>query len=39
MYSETAAANYGDSPVFEIAMENVPAGRLGTPEEVKIYKQ
>lgn len=36
VYSETAAANYGDNPVFEIGMDIVPACRLGTPEEVKI---
>ena len=38
VYSETAAANYGDDdPVFEISTELMPACRLGTPEEVKIY--
>lgn len=36
IYSETAAANYGDSPVFEISTEFMPACRLGTPEEVMI---
>lgn len=36
IYSETAAANYHDDPVFEISTEYVPAQRLGTPEEVEI---
>lgn len=37
MYSETAAANYGDDSVFELSTELMPACRLGTPEEVMIY--
>ena len=37
MYSETAAANYGDLNVFEGSTELMPACRVGTPEEVKIY--
>ena len=38
IYSETAAANYGDNPVFEISTELMPACRLGTPEEVRIFQ-
>ena len=38
IYSETAAANYGDNPVFEVSTELMPACRLGTPEEVRIFQ-
>ncbi|XP_013063216.2 peroxisomal trans-2-enoyl-CoA reductase-like [Biomphalaria glabrata] len=34
IYSETAAANYGDSGIFEMAKPRVPMKRLGTTEEV-----
>ena len=34
IYSETAAANYGDPDVFESIRTRVPAQRLGTVEEV-----
>ena len=36
VFSQTAAANYGDNPVFEGVEELIPANRLGTPEEVKV---
>lgn len=35
MYSETAAANYGDLDVFGQAVEQIPAKRLGETQEVK----
>ncbi|OWF49366.1 Peroxisomal trans-2-enoyl-CoA reductase [Mizuhopecten yessoensis] len=34
IYSETAAANYGDSKIFHHMLDVVPVKRLGTPEEV-----
>ncbi|XP_050406290.1 peroxisomal trans-2-enoyl-CoA reductase [Patella vulgata] len=34
IYSETAAANYGDSKIFEHRIPLVPAKRLGTTEEI-----
>ncbi|KAK3597246.1 hypothetical protein CHS0354_005005 [Potamilus streckersoni] len=34
IYSETAAANYGDPNIFEATIPLVPAKRLGTVEEV-----
>ncbi|GAB1285067.1 Peroxisomal trans-2-enoyl-CoA reductase [Apodemus speciosus] len=36
IYSQTAADNYGElgQSVFEMAFENIPAKRLGVPEEI-----
>ena len=34
IYSDTAAANYGDPAIFENIKPRVPAYRLGTVEEV-----
>ncbi|CAH1775999.1 unnamed protein product [Owenia fusiformis] len=34
IYSETAAANYGDATIFEAAIPYIPAQRLGKTEEI-----
>ena len=34
IYSETAAANYGDRKIMDEALELQPTGRLGKPEEI-----
>ncbi|ESO85705.1 hypothetical protein LOTGIDRAFT_183947 [Lottia gigantea] len=34
IYSDSAAANYGDAKIFEKCLHTVPANRLGTTEEV-----
>lgn len=34
IYSETAAANYGDVDIFEMVKSRVPMKRLGTVEEI-----
>ena len=34
IYSETAAANYGDPDIFEGIKTRIPAQRLGTVDEV-----
>ena len=36
IYSETAAANYGDSKIFDNALPKIPLKRLGTVEEVSM---
>lgn len=36
IYSPTAASNYGDLNIFELAREGIPMKRLGTPEEVSV---
>ena len=36
IYSDTAAANYGDIKIFDTIKESVPYHRLGTVEEVSI---
>ena len=37
IYSETAAANYGNPDVFELVRRDIPAQRLGTVEEVSTW--
>uniref|UniRef100_A0A914WZY7 Peroxisomal trans-2-enoyl-CoA reductase n=1 Tax=Plectus sambesii TaxID=2011161 RepID=A0A914WZY7_9BILA len=34
IFSETAAANYGDPQLFQKAIPRIPAKRLGNPEEI-----
>ncbi|XP_059156763.1 peroxisomal trans-2-enoyl-CoA reductase-like [Physella acuta] len=34
IYSETAAANYGDSKIFDLVVPRIPMKRLGTVEEI-----
>ena len=34
IFSETAAANYGDKHIFDRTIPGIPAKRLGRPEEV-----
>ncbi len=37
IYSPTAAANYKSDDVFDMYVENIPARRVGYPEEVSCY--
>ncbi len=36
IYSPTAAANYKSDDVFDMYLENIPARRVGYPEEVSL---
>ncbi len=38
IYSPTAAANYKSDDVFDMYVDNIPARRVGYPEEVSTYR-